>query len=299
MMALAAAALLAAASGSADDNVAVNHGDTFDGLTARLIHDDLDASVVYRYFDDPRFELLPAVLRVNVKQPDVTGAYERFKSDSSIRSAREFLDRNREVFETVLADSPVNPEVVAAILKVESDFGGNQGSYPLLNVYASLTLLDSDRLATIAPDFWERVLRDVPATDRREAMRTAERRRAAKARWAYRELKTLLEMAGEGALDPLAVTGSWAGAFGMAQFIPSSAKAYARDGNGDDAIDLTTLDDSIASVAHYLEVHRYRPDSEKRRRKAVWHYNHSDQYVDCILTIADEIARPAGSGAQP
>ena len=90
-------------------------------------------------------------------------------------------------------------------------------------------------------------------------------------------------------MDPLQVKGSWAGAFGIPQFIPTSVKAYGKDGDGDGIVDIESLDDAIASVANYLAIHGYSAADPQKSKKAVWHYNHSGEYVDCIIELRDKV----------
>ncbi|MFH0883400.1 MAG: lytic murein transglycosylase [bacterium] len=258
-------------------------------LRMRLIDDGIDPIVVNRYFEDTRFEVIPSLLRVNIRQPSGTEGYQRFLGDSSVRTAAAFLEMNRSEIEKVLADDPVSPEIVVAILNVESSLGTYKGTYPVMNVFASLTLLDTDPITDVAPEFWTNVLDGVPANRQDAVILEARKRAHSKARWAYRELKTVLSMAQDGYFDPLDVKGSWAGAYGLPQFIPTSANAYGRDGDGDGIVNLNSLPDAVASVAHYLKIHGYRDEILNKRRKAVWHYNHSDEYVDCIITLADRI----------
>jgi membrane-bound lytic murein transglycosylase B len=271
----------------------------FAQLKQRLVDDGADGETVDKLFQDRRFRLQPRLLKVNVRQPSGKRGYERFVGDASVRTATSFLEVHRETIERILEGTRVNPEVVVAILKVESGLGTYTGNHRLLNVFATLTLLDSERLTDVAPTFWERVLEDIPARERDAAVQKANQRRKAKARWAYRQLKALMRMAEVGHLDPLEVRGSWAGAYGMPQFLPTSALAYGRDGDGDGVVDLDHLPDAVASVAHYLRIHGYRPDVQRKRRKAVWHYNHSQDYVNCIVTLADRIADRASNWETP
>ncbi len=74
-----------------------------------------------------------------------------------------------------------------------------------------------------------------------------------------RELEQFLLMSREESIDPLVPLGSYAGAMGIPQFMPSSFRAYARDGNGDGHRDLwRSWDDVFASVANYLKEHGWR-----------------------------------------
>jgi len=258
-------------------------------LKTRLIDDGIDPIIVNQYFADSRFSIIPELLRVNIKQPSGTAGYQRFLGDASVRTAAGFLEINRETISGVLQDSPVTPEVVVAILNVESSLGSYKGTYPLMNVFTSLSLLETEPITDVAPEFWNVVLDGISATEEDAARAKATKRAKSKARWAYKELRTILRMAQDGHFDPLDVKSSWAGAYGLPQFIPTSAEAYGRDGNGDGFVDLNTLPDAVASIGHYLKIHGYREDNPKKRRKAVWHYNHSDEYVDCILSLTDKI----------
>jgi membrane-bound lytic murein transglycosylase B len=286
-LALAFAVALMPDTGTAND--AVDGAEPLNSLRTRLVDDGIDPIIVNKYFEDSRFELIPKLLRVNIRQPSGTAGYQRFLGDASVRTAAAYLELHREEIEAVLGDSPVSPEVVVAILNVESSLGTYKGTYPLMNVFASLSLLSTDPITEVAPDFWSNVLDGIPETQHPSARNKARKRAHSKARWAYRELRTILLMADDSRFDPLGVKGSWAGAYGLPQFIPTSAKAYGRDGNGDGIVDLNDLSDAVASVGHYLRVHGYREDNPAKRRKAVWHYNHSDEYVDCIITLADKI----------
>lgn len=262
----------------------------FNELRARLVADGIDSVTVARFFSDPRFELMRNVLKINVHQPDATDAYAGMVQPQSIAETSSFLNRHRATFDSVLTGSRVDAEVCAAILRVESNLGRFHGTYPLMNVFASLSMLDSDQLETLAPEFWDRILSDFPESEHPGIRERVNQRRSRKARWAYRELKLLLQMAQENRMDPLEVKGSWAGAFGLAQFLPSSYEAYARDGNNDGQVDLYVLEDAIASIANYLAVHGYRAGNEERQRRAIRRYNHSDDYVDAVMTIAQGVA---------
>ncbi len=281
--------ILLALSQSSLSNPGKELPDYFEPLRQKLIGDGISSEIVDSYFSDDRFDLLPKLLRVNVRQPDAKAAYEGFVEFESVNLTTEYLAKHYQTFEDVLSTSRVDPHIVAAILRVESSLGKYKGKYRLMNVFASLTLLTSDQLDEIAPTFWDHVLKDSTPDEEPALRQKALKRANSKSRWAYRELKTLLVMAEENKIDPLAVKGSWAGAFGLPQFLPTSMKAYGKDGNGDGIVELDVLDDAIASIANYLQIHGYRTDNQAKRKKAVWHYNHSDDYVECILTLAERV----------
>lgn len=75
---------------------------------------------------------------------------------------------------------------------------------------------------------------------------------------------------------------SYAGAIGPMQFMPATFSAYGVDGNGDGRKDPWNLEDAIFSAANYLVANGFSHD----KRKAIWHYNHADWYVNKVLATA-------------
>ncbi|MFM7783589.1 MAG: lytic murein transglycosylase B, partial [Gammaproteobacteria bacterium] len=115
----------------------------------------------------------------------------------------------------------VAPEIVVAIIGVETRYGGNMGSWRVL-----------DALTTLAFDYPPR------------------------SQFFGSELEQYLVMTREQGFDPLSLKGSYAGAMGMGQFIPSSFRAYAVDFDGDARADIwNSRSDAIGSVANYFNRH--------------------------------------------
>jgi membrane-bound lytic murein transglycosylase B len=109
-----------------------------------------------------------------------------------------------------------------------------------------------------------------------------------KSKWAYGELKAFLEYTDGHKMDPAKMKGSYAGALGISQFMPSNVLMYAKDGDKDGRIDLFSHADAIASVANYLKRHGWYADIEREKaKKVVWKYNHSKYYVNIIFKISD------------
>ena len=87
------------------------------------------------------------------------------------------------------------------------------------------------------------------------------------------------------------VEGSWAGAFGLPQFIPTSYWDYAVDGNNDGKVDLSVEDDAIYSIGNYLNRFGWRRSIPEEKKKSVLRrYNNSGLYVDTVLAAAKRIA---------
>ncbi|MBX6384752.1 MAG: lytic transglycosylase domain-containing protein [Microbispora sp.] len=87
---------------------------------------------------------------------------------------------------------------------------------------------------------------------------------------------------------------SSAGALGPMQFMPATWKAYGVDGDGDGRADIWSPYDAVPSAAKYLCANGAGAGGEKLR-KAVWHYNHSWDYVNTVLSLADAYARAYAS----
>jgi membrane-bound lytic murein transglycosylase B len=169
------------------------------------------------------------------------------------RGALDAYRQYTDIFRQAEERFGVAPHHILGILGVETRWGRITGDHLL-----------KDTLTTIAAD-------------------TSKPKRAAQA---TRDLSALSRLAAQGELGGPAnsVAGSYAGAMGIPQFLPSSWEAYARDADGGGR-DPYNFPDAIFSVANYLKVHGYQSDVSK----AVWGYNHSQEYVDKVLTLSEDV----------
>jgi len=153
-----------------------------------------------------------------------------FISQARIDGGRDFLARHRAALAKVEADTGVPAELIVAIIGVETSYGGNTGRYSVL-----------DALYTLA---FRYPRSGDPARLEREVRREL---------FFRDELAQLFALAREERLDVAALKGSYAGAMGMGQFMPSSYRQFAVDGDGDGRRDLFgSLDDVFASIANYF-----------------------------------------------
>ncbi len=149
---------------------------------------------------------------------------ERFVTEKRIAGGVRFWHHHRRLLERVATERGVAPEYIVAILGAETFYGRRTGHNRVL-----------DALATLAFDY--------PAR--------GERFRA--------ELEQFLLLVREKHINPLTARGSYSGAMGAPQFLPSSYRRYAVDGNDDHRIDLWhDWDDIIASVANYFHEHGWQ-----------------------------------------
>jgi membrane-bound lytic murein transglycosylase B len=252
----------------------------------RLLERGIDSAFLWKAFHHPATAFLEPMLSINVTGFLRRVDYSHNWSDASIRACQAFLDSNRAQLERARQDYGVAPEIVIAILWVETKFGRITGSNHVWSVFASLAAADQPE--NIRAN--QMSYRDTIADPARRAMLDSlvEVRSSRKAVWALSELEELWRIAQDSVLDVLELRGSWAGAFGIPQFIPSSYRRWARDGDGDGTVDLFNVNDAIVSVANYLKTNGWGPQ-RAQQEAALFHYNNSNDYVQCILTVAERL----------
>lgn len=164
---------------------------------------------------------IPRVIELDRKQPEGTMTFARYKerviSQARIDKGRRLLQQHRIQLEKASAYYGVPPEVIVALWGIETSYGENTGGFDVVPA-----------LATLAHD------------GRRSAFFRS-------------ELFKALQIIDEGHIGAKAMKGSWAGAMGQNQFMPSSFKSFAVDGNNDGKRDIwNSLPDVFASTANYL-----------------------------------------------
>ena len=203
-----------------------------DEIAAR---DGLDSAAVRATIGAARF--LPNVPRLMVPstQPRAKN-WERYRSrfidPVRIAAGVDFWRDNAATLARAQAEFGVPPEIIVGIIGVETIYGRNVGSFRVI-----------DALATLSFDF--------PQAHPRAAEREA---------YFRGELEALIVNEARTHDDPLIPLGSYAGANGMPQFMPSSIAKYAVDYDGDGRIDLTDSPaDAIGSVARYFKGYGWQP----------------------------------------
>ena len=144
----------------------------------------------------------------------------RFVNERRLASGLRFWQENGAELTRAEAIYDVPPEVIVAIIGVETEYGRNMGKFSVLEALATLAFNYPPRA-----DFFRS------------------------------ELEQFLLMTRENGVSPLEIKGSYAGAIGIPQFMPSSQRRFAVDFDGDDKIDLRgSTSDAIGSVARYLNM---------------------------------------------
>jgi membrane-bound lytic murein transglycosylase B len=170
-------------------------------------------------------ELQPRIVEIMERPAEAAMPWHqyraRFLTEERIAGGVAVWQQNRAALSAIARDSGVPEQYLVAITGVETFYGRQTGGYRVL-----------DALATLAFDYPRR------------------------AEYFQNELTQFLLLAREERLNPRTPKGSYAGAMGIAQFMPSSYRRYAVDGDSDSHRDLWTYGpDVFASIAHYFKEH--------------------------------------------
>jgi membrane-bound lytic murein transglycosylase B len=198
-----------------------------DEVLANVVEQGVDRTWAAALLDqaERKQSILDAISRPAEKTKPWYDYRKIFLTDKRAREGVAFAQQNAETLTKVSDQTGVPASVITAIIGVETFYGRITGSYRVI-----------DALATLAFDYPKR------------------------SPFFTRELQNFLVLAYESGKDPLALKGSYAGAMGYGQFMPSSYRAYAVDYDGDGVADIwTNADDAIASVANYFLRHGWEP----------------------------------------
>ncbi len=170
-----------------------------------------------------------------------------FINDAAVSGGVRFMDEHESALRRAADRYGVDPHIIAAIIGIETRFGTVKGNHRVI-----------DSLSTLAVGYPRR------------------------SDFFSKELREFLLLTSRNRLDPLVTKGSYAGAIGIPQFMPSSYINYSVDFNGDGVRNLVDdFEDAIGSVANYLKVHRWR---EGEPVAAALGRGESDKILDQLAT---------------
>jgi membrane-bound lytic murein transglycosylase B len=170
---------------------------------------------------EPQPKIIEAMTRPAEKVTPWWDYHARFLTEERVSQGAQFYEEHRETLERIAKERGIPAEYLVAIIGVETKYGRFTGHYRVL-----------DALMTLSFDY-------PPRSD-----------------YFRSELEQFLLLTAEESIDPLTVTGSYAGAMGVPQFMPSSYRKFAVDGDTDHKRNLwTDWDDVLASVANYFVEH--------------------------------------------
>lgn len=207
----------------------------------------------------------PALQSIQPAQPPVWAEFQaQFVNDKRIAAGLDFWRANRASLERAERDYGVAPQFVVAIIGVETYYGRHAGRFRVI-----------DALTTLAFDY------------------------PARARFFRGELEQYLLFARDDGVDVFSVKGSYAGAIGIPQFMPGSARRYAVDFDGDGHIDLRASPaDAIGSIANFLRRHGWRPGEAVQLRVKATSGDAWRAYADGSTAPSHPLAELVQSGLE-
>ncbi len=165
-------------------------------------------------------KFLPKVIEYDRRQPehyeDTDTYIKKRANESRVINGKLIYDTNKKLINEIEKKFNVEKELLLALMGIETNFGEYLGK---MDIISSLATLSFDKRRS---DFFTK------------------------------ELITLLKLIDNKIINPNILFGSWAGAFGNFQFMPSTIKKYAVDYNKNNNIELKDIEDSIASAANYI-----------------------------------------------
>tara|TARA_S200000501_G_scaffold136695_1_gene129239 strand:+ start:2938 stop:3918 length:981 start_codon:yes stop_codon:yes gene_type:complete len=182
-----------------------------------------------------------------------------FIKESRIVAGVKFYSENKDLIMQVAEKYNVDPFIILSIAGIESNYGKHYKGFTVFNsLYTQI--------------------HEMPK----------------RAKWASKELASYLEYCYKDNVNPQSIEGSYAGAFGFGQFIPSSFNRYSVDFDNDGVRRPHDWPDVLGSIANYLVENGYVPGSSDYSKggdiwKSVWAYNHSDNYVMAVLGLTERI----------
>ena len=216
-------------------------------------------------FEDKRLQVDADVLERFKNKPEKIKTYDQYKkiffNEKRIGGGVNFYKKNKTLIAKVAREFEIDPIVLVAIIGVETNYGSKTAEFSVINSLYT------------------------------QAMKMPKR-----SGWATKEIAELLIFCSENDVDPFSLGGSYAGAFGFGQFIPSSFNKLSIDYNNDGKKDPFDWEDVIGSIAFYLTENGYPKNDfnfthKSKAWKAIRTYNRSDKYANIIIDLRNEIAK--------
>jgi len=210
---------------------------------------DFAAKLKHQGFDQPAIDLflaaayyVSAPARAQARQPEKVARFDSYRhnllSEKRIAEGQALLRDYRPFYEQLAKDYNVEPQILVALWGIESSYGKTLGRHPVIASLASLAYAGKRR------DFFEK------------------------------QLAAAVRIAARGEVSVERMTGSWAGAMGHYQFIPTTFESFGIDGDGDGRRDIWgSYADAAASAGNYLrrigwrlgDAHIYKVEAKRAK----------------------------------
>ena len=252
----------------------------FNKLIQRLVNDGFEKEKIEELFSNEKVFFNPKGVSLFFIHTESSLDYDQFISKKSITNALKYMEEYKEPLDQAQKIYGVDKTIITSILLVETRLGTYLGKRTVINTLSTMAALTDE---TLKKRIWDSI------PDKKKPKKQAFTKKVEKrSKWGYEELKALIKYSSREKIAPEDIKGSYAGAMGISQFMPSNALTLAKDGNNDGKIDLFTHGDAIFSVANYLKHHGWKSGiARQRQHEVLFTYNHSNYYVDTLLKVSD------------
>ena len=233
-----------------------------------VLENGLDRAILIQIFS--KAQLKDSVLKLMTRPAEKIKPWfeyrDIFVSKNRIKNGLLFYKRNMETLIKASKRFGVPPEIIVSIIGVETSYGANTGGYRVIDALSTLAFYYPSELKNYS---------------RRKAYFT-------------NELKNYLVFTEKQQLDPLTLRGSYAGAMGLGQFMPSSYRNYGVDFDEDGRIDIWgNIADAVGSIANYLAEHGWE-EGEEIVASADFYGNAEEDWINAGLkpqkTVSELVA---------
>jgi membrane-bound lytic murein transglycosylase B len=229
------------------------------------IKDHYSINEIRTIFENPNLKQEPQVLERFRKKPEKVKTYKQYRkifvTEDRLSNGVSFYFQNKELLNKIMLEFDIDPLILVAIAGIETSYGKKYAEYSVFNsLYTQVINLPK------------------------------------RSSWATKELFELLLYSKEQNINPFETRGSYAGAFGYGQFIPSSFNRLSIDYNRDGTKDPYNWEDVLGSIAHYLTENGYPKNNYNFSfRSPAWRsirtYNRSDKYANTVIDFRNELSK--------
>lgn len=250
------------------DNIAINENarEIYSRIFIRLRDEKVSTKFIIELSNYKEIVVDETVIQ-RFNRPAEKLSYERYRkifiNHSRVKDGVVFYNEKKALLDTISSYYGVDPFLLVSLSGVESNYGSNSKTHSVFNALHT-------------------VIHNLPR----------------RAKWVEKEMAEYLIYCWENEIPPLSLYGSYAGAFGYGQFIPSSFRAYSVDFDRDGIREPFEWPDVLASMANYLVKNGYSSGENNFSKdspnwRSIFRYNPSENYVNVILDLRVQLMEGA------
>lgn len=223
----------------------------------------IPAAYILQLFNDPRTVIFdPPVISTSTEPApgiDWDLVERNMLTRASLQQGKDFIAANLATLKKAEKKYGVSKESLTTVIRIETNFGAMTGNYPVFNVFLSEVVNAKSEARWL---------------------------------WGKQNLTSLINYCHRTQIDCLALNGSYAGAFGLSQFLPYSVEQWGVDGNGDGKIDLFNPEDVIPSTANFLKAHGWGKTTKSRMKALGLYYGSPANYPRIAINYGEALKKP-------